>query len=694
MPGISQRPEFEEPGWRVDGDMAPVLASAGPECARIAHPGFRMTRRAVALAALLVVTTSAGLATPPDRQANPQNQARFVVIGRLIDAVTGEPIASAVVAMTTGAATGPGMAGQRGTSAAPVERVFTDPDGRFMFHSLPAGSYSLTAVQVGFFSTSFGQVRFGGPSRRLELGSPSRNASATQSPSQNASATQEVTNITLRMWKEGQIAGRIHDETGEPMPNVPIAAAYVTGPAEFRQYAIRWRTTTDDRGVYQLGSLPPGDVVIVAGWQAVTSVPQEAAIAYLDEMALRAGNTVREAVVASGGTLTTAGQRVGDQLIQLPTTLTGNTPVTVDVAGRISVYPSSFFPGVPTIEAARVITLAPGVRVESIDMTLRPVTAHRVSGRVTGGPASYVTVQIAPMGAESRLSYASSGGEIAQAITRADGSFTAIGVPAGRYTVSVTRPAASPGVDGPPVTDLRLWWASATLVVGNADVKDVNLQLTPGVTVSGRIEFEPGAAEPPAAALERARVLLRPVVPRQELRGSAPVSKAGAFTSAEVPPGLYTLSVSLTAPGWTVKSIVFGGTDVTGEPLDVPASGLTNVVVTYTDAAGELGGTVSGASGASGATVDARVYLLPVDSRSSPLGRSLLLRSIATADGDGYRFTSVVPGEYIVAAVPGEAPVIEPGDKTRIAALVRSGTRVTVGPRAKVAQALRIVEVK
>jgi protocatechuate 3,4-dioxygenase beta subunit len=629
----------------------------------------------IAVTALAGSTTAAGSATGPQNSAGKQT---FVVVGRVIDAVTGEPIGSALVTASPGSVSGRGAApGGRGAASAPAERVYTDPDGRFVFPSLPAGSYALSANQADYFPGAFGQTRHAGPSRPLVLG-----------------AGERVTNVTIRMWKEGGLSGTIRDESGEPMADVRLEAVYVTGPPERRQYAARWSATTDDRGVYRFSSLPPGDVVIRVG-QLVSSIPQEAAIAYLDAMASRSGNAIHDSATGSGGTLTTVGHLIDDQLVQIGRVgIPGAgvaASVNVDSAGRLSVYPLTFFPGVPTLAGARIVTLPPGRRFDGFDMTLRPVPAFRVSGRLTGGPASFVTVKIAPVGPESTIGYGSIGGEIAQAVTRADGSFTAIGIPAGRYTVAVTRPAATSGVDGPPVSDLRLWWASVPLTVINGDIKDVDLHLTPGVTVAGRIQFDQGATgPPPAGTLEKARVLLRPVIPLRELRGSAPVGPDGSFTSPEVPPGRYTLFATVTAPGWTLKSISVGGRDTAGAPLDVPASGLTNVVVTYTDTAGEVSGTVS----ANALGDDARVYLLPIDSSSSSLPKPFLLRSVETVSGQSYRFTAVLPGEYIVAALPAEAEPIAPEDKARIAALVRSGTRIAVAARGKFEQTLQIITLK
>ena len=627
-----------------------------------------MTRsiRIAPLAALAMLALLAGLHFPGlSASQSPPPAPDRIVVGQLLDGVTGKPVGNALVAISSGATAVPQPVGGRAgaTPEAPGnQRIFTDDSGRFMFHSLPAGSYALAATLNGYHTAQFGQTRVSGSSTRLEL----------------SASGQRVTNVTMKIWKQGSITGTVRDETGEPIGGVRLSLIVVTGPASQRLYSVRNTGTTDDRGVYRIGELPPGDYAVQIP-SMINSVPAATVIAYLDGQADRSGNRVRDELTASGGTLATAGQQIGDVLIY-PMASRGGLPtqLTIDPKGRMLVYPQTYHPGVPTITAATIVTLASGVQRTGVDIVVRPVPAFRVSGILSGasGPAANTAVKIVPAGPDGEMASGAFGGEIATAVTRPDGTFTALGVPAGRYTATVLKRATPPSVDGPAPTDLRLWWAETPLTVTDADVAKLQLDLTPGVTIAGRMEFESSGTPPDATAMQRLRISLRPKQGQTPV--SATVSADGTFTSPQIRPGSYNLS-ALPPPGYAFKELRIGGRDVSGEPITLTESGIRDVVAIFTDKAGELTGSVTKRA----TDGDIAVYAVPVDPRiPSQLRPALLLRVLASGDNT-FRFASTIPGEYIVAAASADGPEIDAADPRVAAALARLGTRVTVGEKEK-----------
>jgi hypothetical protein len=115
-----------------------------------------------------------------------------IILGRVIDAGTSQPVPGATVMLLAPA-----------TSERAREEVITDAEGRFVFHALAQGSYRLLAHKAGLISAEYGQRWPEGPFQQLYV-----------------SPGQPITEATLRMWKPAAIGGIVLDDAGEPAVGV------------------------------------------------------------------------------------------------------------------------------------------------------------------------------------------------------------------------------------------------------------------------------------------------------------------------------------------------------------------------------------------------------------------------------------------------------------------------------------------
>ena len=119
--------------------------------------------------------------------------------------------------------------------------VGTDGEGKFIFDGLPAGSYTLSVSKPGLVTTFHGSRRPGrGPGVR--------------SPSMMARASRHI-----EMLPGAAITGVVTDAVGRPAPAMPVMAIAVRGGAVVGAPS---RTMTDDRGVYRIYGLAPGDYLV------------------------------------------------------------------------------------------------------------------------------------------------------------------------------------------------------------------------------------------------------------------------------------------------------------------------------------------------------------------------------------------------------------------------------------------------
>ena len=85
---------------------------------------------------------------------------------------------------------------------------------------------------------------------------------------------QRITDVEIRMWRHAVITGTVLDEAGEPVIGIRVQAMGGGHVAGRRRYGAGASGTTDDRGVYRIAQLVPGDY-LVAVPSKQTSIPTE-----------------------------------------------------------------------------------------------------------------------------------------------------------------------------------------------------------------------------------------------------------------------------------------------------------------------------------------------------------------------------------------------------------------------------------
>jgi hypothetical protein len=619
-------------------------------------------------------------------------QGSGVILGDVVDGKDGRPIAGAIVSLSGGAPAGVGGAGARGTPAPPPSprRVMADSRGRFMFFALPAGSYVASASAPGYMTSLYGQTRANGPNKPIVL---------TYNDNKSGS-------VQILLWKFATISGTITDDAGEPAVGVNVRAMRRQSVGGSSRFVMSNATSTDDRGIYRIANLIPGDYVVLVPTSSST-MPVSVVQDYQQLISQRnttAANEFNRRLTSSGAPPPSPnGARVGDFYLQ-QNSLSGSglgPPVGPLSTDRPMIYSTVFFPAALTSTQATVMTLASGDERVGVDLQLRQVPSFRVSGTVTGpeNQTSNLGVRLLPTNYNEYS--ADLGSETANTVTQADGSFTLLGVPAGSYVLKVLRvplPQPSPeqlrlaqtnGVinltaafSGPegsagPVpqmlpTDPTLW-GEVQISVMDADVTGVQLTLHTGPRVTGRIEFDGSAPKP---ALDRTppqvSLSLNPVDGRMTGPIMPPaISANGQFTTMSMPPGRYTVSGG--APGWILKSVMAGGRDVSDLPIDLETD-VSGVVVTFFDRPSQVSGTVKTSRG--DADDSAWVLLVP-DIRDAGV-RSRRVRSARTSPQGSYNLVSILPGDYWIVAMK-DNPLDAGYDQDQLLdAVSRAGTRLTI----------------
>ena len=546
----------------------------------------------------------------------------------------------------------------------------TGADGRFVFRDLPKGSFMLTSTKGGYLSGAYGRLRPGGGVQALEL-----------------EGGQRVGVVTLPMWKHAAISGSIVDEAGEPVIGIPVRVMRRTMPGERRRFINVGGSLTDDRGMYRVPMLIPGEsLVSVASTQVALpastveeytrtvqtgSPPNDPSRASLQQALFEAGG---------GGGMMPAGSPLSIQVGNVVQTLGRSAiPPPVGPDGRVFGYPTLFYPRSPSIAKAELITVASGDDRTGVDMQLRPVPILRSPAPLSGPMARRHTWRcisfprrarwgrwrptqrrLSPIAtAPSRCLVSHRAGtllrtvKVPRPVYPNTGTTTIVQSGTGGMTMStmgVEQPPAPP----PMPTDPTLW-AEVPLSVGRLDVTDLTIPLRTGLRVSGRVEFDGTKEKPAGAALTRMTIMLEPIEGRGPTGPPGGQVDAGLqFKTYGVPAGKYFVGpMGLPPSGWTFKAAMYQGRDVADVPLDLDSADVSGVVITFTDQPTELSGTVESSSGVD---PSATVIVFPSDNTAwtrGGIGPRRMRPTRAGATGS-YKFTGLPAGTYYVAAVPDE----------------------------------------
>jgi Carboxypeptidase regulatory-like domain len=190
------------------------------------------------LASLLVLWAQLGAPAVPGAQSSQQSavSGTSALEGTVVNAQTGEPVRKAEITAI--------WSGGRNTDNGghDPQTGYSDGNGHFSINGLPAGKYRLRVEANRFAAQSYGESRFGGRGKDVEV-----------------AAGQRVSDLHIRLVPCGVITGEVHDESGDPVEGAMVQAISV---GRMRGFQGGNQAQTNDLGQYRLYSLAPGQYVI------------------------------------------------------------------------------------------------------------------------------------------------------------------------------------------------------------------------------------------------------------------------------------------------------------------------------------------------------------------------------------------------------------------------------------------------
>jgi hypothetical protein len=530
----------------------------------------------------------------------------------------------------------------------------TDDAGRFAFKGVPAGRYTVNTSKVGYVPMAYGATRPNRPGIAIAIAEGER-----------------VPAITLKMLHGAVITGAVHEPDGQPARGATIGLFVYgwsanTGERSLVPWGAGRDATVDDRGIYRIYGLPPGDYVLAAS----------------------SGTRATDIHPTTDADLQRAFELLKQAASNAPSVTPSPPPDTVG-------YAPVYYPGSVVAADATVISLKAGEERAGIDVSLQFVPTSRVDGTLRGldgqavaGAAVRMVNNAPAIGLLDAFLFMNT-----SSTTDRDGHFSFPGIPPGSYTLTVRTGGPAPGRGSPAPAVPPLWALGDVVVRGQRVTADLTLQ--PGMSVSGHLVIASGSATP-APDWSRARASLTAVVPTGSgaalgLASAVPDS-SGQFTFAGVAPGRYRLTATVpggtpTNPTWALKSSTVNGRDALDAPAEIkPGENPDDAVITMTDRPSELSGLMLDAAGQPAP----EYFIIVFPAEKATWGpQSRRIQSMRPGRDGRFMARNLPPGAYLLAAVTD----VEQGewfDPTFLAKLVGAAIPVALADGEKKVQDIRI----
>ena len=569
-------------------------------------------------------------ATTPNQKPEVKQGTASVVTGTIKGRVVsddGRPLTSANV-----------MVAQLTTNTGTSKATRVDSEGRFVLEEMPAAVYVVFATATGYIDP----------------------AVATSEPSQwprHLIGTQ----VKITMVKGGVITGTVTNSKGEAVVGVPVRAIFANGPSTpFINFMSGGGTSeSDDRGVYRIFGLLPGQYLVSAG-----------------------GSGQFGMFNANGFDL------------DVPT-----------------YYPSS------NRDTAVPVSVSGGDATTGIDIKYSGKEGHSISGVVLGTTSASavtggVSVLLSHAGTTSVLSLAFAG------VAGERSTFSFNGIADGEYDMLASfmagpNQSALVGtkrvtVRGADVTGIELRLASLSSIAGAIILDAIKPEDTCDKRGSQLVETSISAPR------DNPKKSGSPALSGMYAGFGGSMNNKGEFAVSNLEAGRYRLDIKLPTDSWYVRAIQLPAAppQATPQPSSGPPSGASSNqkntwqgVVTIKDGerisgvsiqvgqdAASLRGRV--ASSKEGKVIPAglRVHLIPADQEQAG---NVLRYSETTVNSDSsFQFTNIAPGHYrILSRVepPAEAdaaPRPSAWDSTARAKLRREAEAVKADVELKPCQAM------
>ena len=668
---------------------------------------MRAMAASIAACALALISASAReMGAREATQSAPQRDARTTV------ATTPSPTATGSIAGTVLVDDESSRPLRRATvtlSAGQLElprSTVTDDAGRFLFTALEPGNYTVSAQRAAYVTAYFGGKRPGRP--------PGTPIAVQQG--------QRVSDITIRIMRGGVITGTIRQTNASPLSGARVTATPMQSgtarPQPLLELMGLQTTMADDRGMYRIFGLPPGEYAVSA------------------QSALGLG-------ASEARRITPEEVRWAEQSTSQPGAGLSVAPLTpAPAGGPRTAYAPIYYPATADPKAASLVTISHGEERAGIDVTLLPVPTATITGQLLdpdGRPMPNVTVTLQQAQVNDFTDIITSVLGRGGARTTADGRFTITSVVPGQYTLRARAappkpPAAPPpgaggagglgavsvGAGGmaPNAEAMAMMasmlpgggagltlWAAEDVSVNGQDLQGITLRLQPGMTVSGKMQVQAATLTPPTD-FSRARITIASattgtspgdVIAAMTSASFGTVNADGTFKVEGVVPGSYRASVLMPGvllmpglpggTGFVLKSAMVNGRDVADLPLEIKPNGpVSDMVITLTDRITEISGRLSDG-------LDRPVSTFPIVVFStSPeywLPGARRVQQARPASDGRYRVTGLPPGEYYISAAT-DVDEAELYESSFLNLLVTGAFKITLGDGEKKVQDLRL----